>query len=107
QIWATLMILNPTPRGREYLNRVGGYLAALAKEGELTWGADQVAFFVVYEEMAARGVAPRFECVPKTVFDEGRPPDGVLWLQKCAPEDPAFERHREAMAALVGPINRQ
>lgn len=70
-----------TPRARDYLLRVTGYVAHFLEKGRLPWGIDQVAMYaVLVKDRSLPHLA--VASVPPQICDTGKTAGCVLWPAK-------------------------
>jgi tetratricopeptide (TPR) repeat protein len=76
---ASVLGINPTPLGFEYLRLVAAYVAEFYAKDRLRWGIDQLAMYGVHEYMRDAGRAPNVKLLDDRAVDYEANDDGFVW----------------------------
>ncbi len=92
----------PSAASYAYFSKIAAHLAYFYERGEMTWGIDQLAMYVVFENMRESGRAPAVALLDNRVLDFDATESGVLWL------DAGKAKHRTAtpLASIDPPTAR-
>ena len=82
RILANVVGIGASAAGRNYLQRVAGYIANSFTAAENVWGIDQVALYAVMMDRVAQPEPLRVAAIPPEVSDGTRGSDRAIWQAK-------------------------